>query len=88
MVTIIVNNAQRIGLQVCSDGVTTGDGNCFYHAVLQQMQTNDIHTTSDVFHYPLPTHLELRQLICQYRTFYNNVLHEEYNMTWDVSLAN
>lgn len=102
MATIIVNNARRIGLQVCSDRVTPGDGNCFYHAVLQQMQRNDIHATSDVFQYPLPTHLELRQLICryvqeqqndipyiqQYRTFYNNVLHEEYNMTWDEFLAN
>ena len=66
MTTIIVNNARRIGLQVRSDSVTPGDGNCFYHAVLQQMQRNDIHAISDVFQYPLPTHLELRQLICQY----------------------
>ena len=46
---------------------------------------------------PLPTHLELRVAICeyvqhhqndityiqQYRTLYNNVLYEEYNMTWE-----
>ena len=48
---------------MCNDGVTPGDGNCFYHAVPQQMQRNNIHVTSDVFQYPLPTHL---QLICRY----------------------
>ena len=102
LATIIVNNARRIGLQVCANDVAPGDGNCFYHAVLQQLHRNDIHASSDVTPLcPLPTHLELRVSICQYvlqhqndipyilhyKTLYDNVLHEEYNMTWDEFLA-
>ena len=100
MANIIVNNAKRIGLNVCVDNVTSGDGNCFYHALLQQLQRSDIsidyHSTHLILN-PLPSHLELRTAICeyvqqhqnniayiqQYHTLYNDVLYEEYNMTWD-----
>ena len=37
MAEIIVNNARQIGLNVRADTVTPGDGNCFYHAILQQL---------------------------------------------------
>ena len=33
----IVTNVRRIGLNVCAGDITPGDGNCFYHALLQQI---------------------------------------------------
>ena len=54
MANIIVNNARRIGLNVHADDVTPGDGNCFYHALLQQLQRSDI--SIDYF----STHLTLK----------------------------
>ena len=69
MANIIVNNARRIGLNVRDDNVTPGDGNCFYHALLQQLQKSDIsigyHPTHLILN-PLPSHLELRTAICEY----------------------
>ena len=100
MAEIIVNNARQIGLNVHADTATPGDGNCFYHAILQQLQRSEIVIDQHSPHLnldPLPTHLELRVAICeyvqhhqndiayiqQYRTLYNNVLYEEYNLTWE-----
>ena len=99
MVNIIANNARGIGLNVCANEVTPGDGNCFYHAILQLQRSEIItnHHSSHLNLNPLPTHLELRAAIYeyvqqyqnsipyiqQYYTFYNNVLYDEYNMTWD-----
>jgi len=37
MADTIVTNAIKIGLSVCADSPTPGDGNCFYHSVLQQL---------------------------------------------------
>ena len=34
----IVANARRIGLNICAGDITPGDGNCFYRALLQQIQ--------------------------------------------------
>ena len=62
MAEIIVNNARQIGLNVCADTVTPGDGNCFYHAILQQLQRCEInidHHSSHLNLDTLPTHLEL-----------------------------
>ena len=42
MADTIVNNARRIGWNVDADEITTGDGNCFYHAVVQQLHRSDI----------------------------------------------
>ena len=69
MAEIIVNNARQIGLNVCADTVTPGDGNCFYHAILQQLQRSEInidHHSSHLNLDTLPTHLELRVAICEY----------------------
>ena len=99
MAEIIVTNARQIGLNVHADTVTPGDGNCFYHAILQQLQRSEIVIDQHSSHLnldPLPTHVELGAAICeyvqhqqndiayiQYCTLYNNVLYEEYNMTWE-----
>ena len=48
MANIIVNNARRIELNVRADDVTPGDGNCFYHALLQQLQRSDIFITQHI----------------------------------------
>ena len=42
MATQIVSNAQSAGLDVAYDFPTLGDGNCFYRAVIQQMQRTQI----------------------------------------------
>ena len=42
MADTIFDNAQRIGLAVCRDAPTPGDGNCFYHSVIQQLARNDV----------------------------------------------
>ena len=34
----IVINARQIGLNVSAGDKTSGDGNCFYHALLQQIR--------------------------------------------------
>ena len=63
MVNIIVNNARQMGLNVHGDNVTPGDGNCFYHAFLQQLQRSDIVIDYHSSHFnlnPLPSHLELK----------------------------
>ena len=103
MAEIIVNNARQIGLNVHADTATPGDGNCFYHAILQQLQRSEIVIDQHSSHLnldPLPTHLELRVAICEYvqhhqndiayiqeyRTLYNNVLYDKYNMTWENSI--
>ena len=69
MANIIVNNARRIGLNVRTDDVTPGDGNCIYHALLQQLQRSDIsidyHSTHLILN-PLPSRLALRTAICEY----------------------
>ena len=47
----VVENARRIGLNnLTFDRPTPGDGNCFYHAILQQLQRPEIMQQ-------LPTHL-------------------------------
>ena len=71
MANIIVNNARRIGLNVhhSADNVTPGDGNCFYHALLQQLQRSDIaidYHSSKLNLNLLPSHLKLRSAICEY----------------------
>ena len=69
MVNIVTNNARRVGLHVHADEVTPGDGNCFYHAILQQLQRSEIvaeHHPSHLNLNPLPTYLELRAAICEY----------------------
>ena len=96
MADTIVNNARRIGLNVDADEITPGDGNCFYHAVVQQLHRSEIR--SNILNLdPLPSHLTLRRTICQfiqqnqndvtyindYQTHYNNVLYQDYNMSWD-----
>ena len=66
MAEIIVNNARQIGLNVCADTVIPGDGNCFYHAILQQLRRSEInidHHSSHLNLDTLPTHLELRVAI-------------------------
>lgn len=69
MANIIVNNARQLGLNVRADNITPGDGNCFYHALLQQLQRSDIsidyHSTHLILN-PLPSHLELGTAICEY----------------------
>ena len=42
MANIIVRNALDIGLNVCADSITPRDGNCFYHAVLQQLHLKSV----------------------------------------------
>lgn len=69
MSNIIVNNARRIGLNVRANNVTPGDGNCLYHALLQQLQRSDIaidYHSSHLNLNSLPSHLELRTAICEY----------------------
>ena len=92
----IVINARQIGLNVSAGDITPGDGNCFYHALLQQIcrfETLD----SMIPLTPIPNHLQLRRIICQYiqdnrseisyiqeyRELYTNVLQYEYNLSWD-----
>ena len=53
------------GLNVSAVNITPGDGNCFYHELLQQIhqfETMDslIPLTS------IPNHLQLCRIICQY----------------------
>ena len=56
MADTIVNNARRIGMDVDADEITPGDGNCFYHAVVQQLHRSDIR--SNILNLdPLPSHL-------------------------------
>ena len=42
MAEIIATNVRQIGLNVHVDTVTPGDGNCFYHGTLQQLQRSEI----------------------------------------------
>ena len=70
MANIIENNAKQIGLNVHADEVTPGDGNCFYHAILQQLQRTDITIDHNItylsLNHPLPSHLDLKVAICEY----------------------
>ena len=85
-------------MNVYAHKITPGDGNCFYHAVLQQLHRNDVRRSihADVNLDPLPTHYTLGRTICQfiqqnqndvtyicdYQARYNNVLYQDYNMSW------
>ena len=92
----IVTHARQIGLNVCAGDITPGDGNCFYYALLQQIHRFE--TMESLIHLtPIPNHLQLRRMICQYiqenqneiryireyRELYTNVLQYEYNLFWD-----
>lgn len=92
----IVNNARQIGLNVVADEITPGDGNCFYHAILQQIHRFE-EIDSMISLTPTPTHLQLRQIvceyvrnnqneiryICEYREFYDTTIQYEYNLSWN-----
>ena len=61
--------ARLIRLNVRADDVIPGDGNCFYHTLLQQLQRSDIAIDYHSSHLnldPLPSHQELRTAICEY----------------------
>ena len=78
MAEIIANDARQIGLNVHADTVTPGDGNCFYHLILQQLQRSEIDIVQHSSHLnldPLPTHLELRAAICEYVQHQQNDIH-------------
>ena len=96
MADTIVANAARIGLFVSCDFPTPGDGNYFYHAVIQQLACPEVQpTTPEISQI---THSELRGTVCQYiqqhqehieyiqqyRAMYNATLNEEHHrMSWD-----
>ena len=61
----IVTNARRIGLNVCAGDITPGDGNCFHHALLQQIHRFET-LESLIPLTPIPNHLQLRRMISQY----------------------
>ena len=62
MANTIVNNARCIRLNVNADEITPSDGNCFYHAVVQQLHRSNIR--SNILNLnPLPSHLMLRRAI-------------------------
>ena len=51
---------------IAQKDLNPGDGNCFYHALLQQLQRSDIaidYHSSQLNLNPLPSHLELRSAI-------------------------
>ena len=94
MANIIVQNAREIGLDVSADEITPCDGNCFYHAIVQQVHRPVIR---DEVTSLLTSHSELRGIVCQYirlhqnaieyirnyRTLYNQTLHVDHNhITW------
>ena len=95
MADIIVQNARGIGLDVCADEITPGDGNYFYHAIVQQVHRPVIR--DEVTSLLTTSHSELRGMVCQYiwlhqneieyirdyRTLYNQTLHVDHNhITW------
>ena len=65
MANQFVVNAQRLGLDVTLDQPTPGDGNCFYHAVVQQLHRPEIST---LVHPGMLTlnHYQLRHLVISY----------------------
>ena len=90
MAEVIVNNARHIGLNIDADTATPGDEYCFYHVILQQLQRSEIVIDQHSSHLNLDAICEYVQhhqndiaYIQQYRTLYNNVLYEEYNLTWE-----
>ena len=42
MAQIILQNALNVGLYVELDEITPGDGNCFYHAIIQKVNRHEI----------------------------------------------
>ena len=50
MADVILANARRIGLAAYVDAPTPGDGNCFYHSVLQQLACPDVIYTCNEIH--------------------------------------
>ena len=61
----IVSNARRNGLNVRAGDITPGDGNCFYHALLQQIHRFET-SESLIPLTPIQNHLQLHRMICQY----------------------
>ena len=66
MADTIVANAARIGLFVSCDFPTPVDGNCFYHAVIQQLASPEVQpTTPEISQI---THSELQGTVSIYTT--------------------
>ena len=99
MADAIISNAKRLGLAVCVDTPTPGDGNCFYHSVIQQLAQPDIipvmrHTSSlshsilrgMVYVYIQENYNDI-EYIQQYCTIYELTLNEEHDhLSWDAFL--
>ena len=97
----ILQNALRIGLYIELDDITTGDGNCFYHAIIQQLRRPEIRRQL-ALDLTNTNHKMLRESICGFindsesstkyiqecRLYYETVLSAEYrNMSWDNHIA-
>ena len=75
---------------MCSyaDQITPGDRNCFYHAIIQQLQRieiNNDHNSSYLNLEPLPSHLQLRKTICEYIQQHQHEISylQEYHMLYN-----
>ena len=98
----IVRRAAEIGLALTYDRPTVGDGNCFYHSVVHQMQRPEISRTLQqdrIYdnHYllRLATVQHLRQSlfdnvpeVIAFKQLYESVLCNDHNMTWEQFLTN
>ena len=98
----IVQNARRIGLDVQLNRITSGDGNCWYHSVIQQISRPEIleflepckvYSDHRVLRLAVVNFIREQEYISpfiqNYRVVYETALHVEYNnMSWNEFLSN
>ena len=93
---VILRNAHKCGLSVRLDSLTIGDGNCWYHAVVQQIRRPEIYCRVDS-KYRNIGHRELRAKVSSYVRdihmhcpniilYKTAVLNRNPNMTWELYL--
>ena len=84
MAHTILQNALNVGLYVELDEITPGDGNCFYHVVIQQLHRPEIDRQLAHDFIQLNHELLRRSVCTEYKIFYQSVLSGGLdNMSWE-----
>ena len=93
MAHIILQNVSNVWLYVELDEITSGDGNCFYHAVIQQFHRPEVdrylaHDYHELLRRSVYTFVHEGEssiaYIQEYKKFYQSVLSGDFdNMSWE-----